>query len=279
MNHLVYSSADQGRVGRIVPDLLRYRGLLRDLVSKELRARYRNAMIGFLWAVLHPLLMTLILTFVFSVVVRFEHDGRPAALYILSGLIFWQFLAAGIGEATRSLIDSQELVKKVHFPRETIPLAAILNCLVNLAIGLAVYVAVFLVLAREIPWGLAYIPLVFAIQFVLVIGVSLLTASANVYYHDVIYLTEVVLTFGFYASPILYPLEMVQQRLGIDSLAYRIYTLNPMVGLLTGYREALLDGQFPGLMPLLWPVACAGFFLIVGVVVFRRCSPVFADHL
>lgn len=285
MSGVSYSNLDQGQVQRILPDLIRYRGLLRDLVSKDLRARYRNAMMGFLWAILQPLLFTLILTFVFTIVFQIgEREGYyqsslQNAASILCGLVFWQFLSNGVMMGTQSLFDNQELIKKVHFPREIIPLSAICNAMVNLAIGF-----VTLLVIRALAWGMfgpevVWVLPILAIQIMLVVGLSLMASAANLYYNDVHYMIEVGLTLGFYGSPILYRLEKVAGRVGTDSLIYKIYAMNPLAGLLAAYRQVLLEGGLREPELLVWPLLCAVVMLVVGAAFFRKMSPVFADYL
>jgi lipopolysaccharide transport system permease protein len=281
MVDVTYDSRDQGRVARLLPDLRRHRGLLIDLVSKELRARYRNAMIGFAWAVLHPLLLTLVLAFVFTVV--FQAGGRGgvahSALDILSKLVFWQFFSSALMRAATSIEDNRGLVGKVCFPRETVPLAAVLNCGVNLVIGLATFLVVHVFLRGMPPAGALLALPVAMVLIALACGLALLLAALSVFYQDVAYLLEVALTFGFYASPVLYPAEAVAGRLGPDSLWLKLYMLNPMTPLLTALRDALMEGRVADPLSLAWPALCALAALAGGAVLFRRWSPVFADHL
>lgn len=292
MRRPFYTATQQRDLSRIIPDLIRYRGLLLNLVSKELRARYRNAMMGFLWAVLQPVLMMAILTFVFGFLLRdlmankagFS-GGHSYAVFLLCGLVPWQFLALALACGTSSLLESQELIKKVHFPREIIPLAAVMNCLVNLVIGFITLFAVLVILegVSAIGVGVLYVPIIFAIQFMLVVGLVLLLSALNVYYRDVAYLIDVSLAFGFYATPIFYPLPTTMQSLPVPEAArawlYQLYMLNPMTSLVTAYRQALLENQFPDLLLLARPAVFAVFFVFAGAYVFRRNAPAFADYL
>jgi len=287
MSEATYSSARQWGLNRIVPDLIRSRGLLWDLVWKDLRARYRNTIMGFVWAVLQPLLLMLILTVVFGVIfsgkVRLAESEHPFHVTLLCGLIFWQFFATSLARCTNSLLDNHDLVKKVYFPREVVPIAAMGNAMVNLAIGFVVLLVIHFLAGGGIGFGILALPFVFIIQFTLTLGLSLLCSSLNVYYRDVAYLVDVLLTLGFYATPLFYTLDDVHS--GADGLGeygqYLIaaYMLNPMAGLVTAYRQAFLDGQMPDPALLVWPLVCAVFFLIAGAVVFRRNAPVLADYL
>lgn len=285
MSRAFYTSTQQQSFSRILPDLMANKGLLRDVVWKELRARYRNAMMGFLWAVLQPVMMMMILTFVFRYLMgaRLAATGMPSESitpeFLLCGIVAWQFLSVALTSGAHSLLESGELIKKVHFPREIIPLAAVINCLVNLAIGFVTLLLVIIVLRgpSAIGVGLLYLPFLFAIQFALAIGLALLLSALNVHYRDVGYMIDVLLTFGFYATPIFYPLSMVSGRL--NGVLFQLYMLNPMASLITAYREALLNNQLPDAMLFVRPFVFAVVALVLGAYVFRRNAATFADYL
>ncbi len=284
MSGMVYSSARERDILKVLPDLIKARELLRDLVWKELRARYRYAVIGFLWAVLEPLLFTLILGFVFAVLLADKasfvrgDNGPPFIVMLLCGLVFWQYTSTALTNATFSLIANQNLVKKVHFTRETVPLASVCVPLVNLAVGVVLLLAVHLLLGGRLSWALLGMPVVFGIQFVLTAGLALLFSCGHVMHRDVGNLVTVGLLFCFYASPVFYPLEMVRAAQFFPGWVTPLYMLNPMAGLLTAYRRILFDGQFPGLL-CLWPALAAALVLAAGLVVFRRNAPTFSDYL
>jgi ABC-type polysaccharide/polyol phosphate export permease len=282
----VYTSTSQQAIGRVLPDIIRNRGLLWDLIWKDLRARYRNAVMGFVWAVLQPLLMMLVLYFVFGVVFAERlavGDGAanepPRPVPLLCGLIFWQFFAACMSRTTVSLIENAELIKKVYFPREIIPLAAMGNCLVNLAIGFAVLIVLHLALGGAVGFGLLGVGLIFAIEAAFIVGLALLCSSLNVYYRDVGYGVEVLLTFGFYATPVFYSLSLVREKAAGHSLLLKSYMLNPLVQTLTAFRQSFLENRMPDLAMLAWPFACAFLSLLLGIIVFRRLAPTIADRL
>lgn len=285
MSSVVYSNVEGRGFARELRALIRGRGLLWDLVSKDLRARYRNAVMGFVWAVLQPLLMMLILWFVFSKIfggrlTSVNGQEHPYILMLLTGLIFWQFFASALSRATTSLLDNADLIKKVYFPREIIPISSMGNSVVNLAIGFAVLMIMYCWKEGALPGiGLIYVGLVFAIQCVLLIGLSLLCSSLNVRFRDVGYAVDVALMMGFYATPIFYSLEDVQHAAANYPIVMSILSINPLVGIVTGYRTALLDNAFPALNQIAWPIVCSLAVLVVGVAVFRRYSPTIADHL
>jgi len=285
MSSFLYTSTEQRHVRHVLRDLVRSREILRDLVWKDLRARYRYAFMGFLWAIIEPLALMLILTFVFTFVFKGKAalatggEGPDFAVMLLCGLIFWMFLATALTSATHSLIDNQNLVKKIHFTREAIPLAAVCFPLVNLAIGFALLLILHVLRGGAIGVSLLYFPFVFAIQFLLIAGLALLLSCAHVHFRDIGNMVTVAITFGFYATPIFYPLEFVTQSGRVPRWAAQVYQLNPMAGIITAYRQILFESRFPDLHLLLWPVALAAAGLTVGVIVFRRSAPTLSDHL
>ncbi len=286
MRAVVYSNLNQRKVWRVIPDLVRARQLLRDLVWKDLRARYRYAVMGFLWAVIEPLLFVLILAFVFSFVFRDraqmatpEGAARPFVVMMLCGLVFWQYFTASLNAATVSLVDGRNLVKKVHFPREVIPVAACCVPLVNLGIGFLLLLVLHLVFGGGISPALLALPVVFGVQFALTVGLALLLSCGHVIFRDVGNMVAVGLMFGFYASPVFYPLELVRGMRGAPAWLVTLYQANPMAGLLTAYRDILFDGRLPGAALLAWPCLCAAGALLIGVWAFRRSAPTLADHL
>ncbi len=289
MSNALYTNAHQSQLRRLIPDLIRARQLLLDLIWKDIRVRYRYAVIGFAWAVLEPLFMMLVLTFVFSVVfdLRFDQTGSGsgrgyAAVFILTGLLAWQFLATSLTAATTSLVDNENLVTKVGFPREVIPLSTIGVSTVNLAIGSVLLLALYAFFVEGFPGAaLVWLFVVFGIQIALVVGLGLLCSTFNAYFRDVSYMVNAALLFGFYATPIFYQPSLVREALtgrDLDWL-YTLYYANPMVGLVTSYRQILFESRAPDVALLLWPVASATAILLLGVVVFRRHSPTIADEL
>ena len=288
MSGFVYTSATQGQIWRVIPDLIRSRQLLRDLVWKDLRARYRYAVMGFLWAVLEPLAFTLILTFVFTfifkarIAVGGREGGSSFAVVLLCGLVFWQYMATAVNSATLSLVENQNLVKKVHFAREVIPLGAVIFPLVNLGIGFLLLLIAQVIMGGKLSFALLWFLPVFAIQFALATGLALLFSCGHVHFRDVGNTVNVGLLFGFYASPVFYPIELLRgavERGSVPEWVMSVYMLNPMAGLLTAYRQILFEARFPDFALVIWPGGLAVILVIIGVAVFRKTAPTLSDHL
>lgn len=276
----IYSPSASSRPWAFLPELIRHREVLARLVAKDLKVRYRYALIGFAWAVLEPLFLTLILAFVFTTVFDIRgqdsgiDSGRQYAAMILIALIPWQFFSNGLNAAANSLIDNRTLIGKVNFMREVVPLAAVGVALANFLIAYPVMLVVVSVLVGGLPGiGALYLLAVFLIQLAFVAGAGLLLACGNARFRDISYMTTVALTFLFYASPVLYLVSMVP-----DSVYY-LYMLNPMASLIEAYRFCLIENALPSARLLAWPAAAAAITLAAGIVVFRRMAPNLADQL
>lgn len=289
MSSAIYTNAQQGRVSRVLPDILAKRQLLMDLVWKDIRVRYRYAAMGFLWAILEPLLMMLVLTFVFSFVFALEfRTGSEtlstwgSAVYILSGLVAWQFFSIGVSTATTSLVDNRTLISKVNFPREIVPIASIGVAFVNLVIGSGLLVIIYTVLIGHLPPAISVlIPVLLVFQCLLVIGLGLIFSCYNAEFRDVTYMVNALLLFGFYATPILYSVEFVQEKMierGLEQW-YPLLFANPMAGFVTAYRSLLFDGELPSISVIGWPILCSILVFLIGLKVFRVQSPTLSDKL
>lgn len=284
MYTVTYDSRRERRFLSLPRDLVRARELLWALVWKDLRVRYRYAVMGFLWALIEPLAFTLILTFVFSFVfadraamVR-PDAGPPYAIMLLCGLIFWQHFSVALSTATTSVVANSNLVKKVRFTREVIPIAACCMPLVQLGLGFLMLLAAHLIFGGSIGLSLIYFPLLFGIQFLMTLGLALLLSCGHVHYRDVGNLVNVLLLFGFYATPVFYPVELVRSA-GLSSGLFSLYMINPMACLLTAYRQVLFEQRFPDVVLVAWPFCCAVVAVLVGAWVFRRFAATMADHL
>ncbi|MBI2425950.1 MAG: ABC transporter permease [Candidatus Hydrogenedentes bacterium] len=288
MNTPLYDSTRQRDVLPFFLAIVRGRELLMDLVRKDLRARYRYTALGFLWTIFQPLALMIILTFVFKYVIRLEAavdsvgNNREFAVTLLCGLIFWQFFAEAINNATHSMLENQNLINKTRLPREVIPLAAMGYPLVNCSIGFLLLVALHLFFGGALSLALLWLPAIFGIQLLLVIGLGFFLSCTNVIYRDVGYIVGVALLFGFYASPIFYELPAVLQATesgNMPSWMAYAYLMNPLAELFTAYRQILFESRFPDWSMLIWPVLCACGALLIGVITFRKQAATLSDHL
>ncbi len=268
-------SSATGALG-VIRELWEFRDLLRSLVARDLAVRYRRSALGFLWSLLNPLLMMLVFTIVFEVVKPQQVRSYP--LFVLAGLLPWNYLTGSLGGAVRSVTGNAHLIDKVHFPREVLPISVVLANLVNFLLSLAVFLPLALLLgAKWNAWILA-LPVVIGIQTMIVLGISLLLAAMNVFYRDAEQVLEVGLTAWFFLTPVFYELELLpNQVLGIDVWRL-VYTLNPMATLVTDYRYVMLY-QTPIIRHTLVPFVIGCVLLVVGWWTFRRVAPAFAEEV
>jgi len=247
--------------------------LLVLLTAREVKLRYQGTILGFLWTVAKPLLLALVLSFALSRVLRVDVGDAPYHLFLLSALFPWGWFQSSIQLSAASFTNNAPLLKKVYFPRSVLPLSTVTNQLFHFLLSIPV---LMLLLAA---WGyypgvqwLIGIPLLVAIQLVMLAGVVLLVASIDVFLRDLEHLVEVGLTLWFYVTPILYPLHLVQESIG------PLIHLNPMASLIQAWRDLFLENKLPSLD--IWPaLVFAGVALVAGTLVFNALEERFEDAL
>ena len=221
--------------------LLRYREMLILWTSRELRARYRQSIFGPLWALIQPVFQVLIISIIFGKFIRVPSDGFPYPVFLYVALLPWLFFAGSISAAVPSLIQNMNLVTKIYFPREILPLSAILARFVDFLIGLVVLLGLLLWYRIPLHHTIIFVPLLLVVQILFALGISLLGSVVGVFIRDVSFVLPYVLQLWMYLSPVIYPMELVPEQWKT------LYMLNPMAGILESYREVLLRGNPPNL--------------------------------
>ncbi|MFC2023727.1 ABC transporter permease [Chloroflexota bacterium] len=252
-------------------ELCQYRELLWVWVVRDIRVRYKQSLLGAAWAIIQPLALMAVFTVIFSIFAGVPTDGVPYPIFSYTALLPWTLLSTSITHGSGALVGNIGLVKKVYFPREILPFAAIGASFVDFAIASLVYLG--LMVFYRVPFGvtLLAVPILLAVQIVLAAGVILITSAANVFYRDVRFVVPLAVQLWMYATPIIYPLSAVPERFRI------VYMLNPMAGLIESYRAVALHGQWPnwGYVALSAAVSVAVF--VLGYVYFKRVEWEFAD--
>jgi lipopolysaccharide transport system permease protein len=239
--------------------------------ARTLRARYQQSALGWLWAVLQPVATVAIFAVVFTRIVPVDTHGVPYILFSYAAVVPWTLLSASVTDMAMSLVQNMNLVSKIYFPREALPIATLLARLVDFAISFVLLGA--LVLIYQIPVslaGLVYLPLIIAIQLALILGLGIGAAAINIFYRDVDPLLKLVMQIWFYASPILYPVTLVPEHWR------RLYFLNPMAGILAAYRDVLVYNRLPGNY-LLTAAIISLAILLAGCWFFKKTECQFAD--
>ena len=245
--------------------------LLLAWTSRNIRARYQQSALGWMWAVLQPAAQTAIFTFIFTLFVPIDTGDIPYGVFSYVAMVPWAFLAASLTDMSSSIVTNMSLVTKIYFRREALPMAAMLARFMDFGIASALLVPLLLYFQISVyPAGLVFIPVIVAIQIMLMLGLGLATAAANVFYRDVQSLLALGIQLWFYASPIIYPVSMVPEQLR------PYYFLNPMAGILEAYRDVLLNGRLPGAY-LIPSAAVAILIFIGGYWFFKRVEYQFAD--
>lgn len=248
-----------------------FRELLYQMTLRDIRVRYKQAVMGFGWAVFMPLVNTVLFSVIFTRVAPLD-TGIPYPLFAFTGLLFWNFFASSLRFAVNSLSGNATLVTKVYFPREIFPISAILVCLVDLAVGALVLIGLLVYYQVPPTPVLALVPLLLVIQTIFTAGIALLLSMANLFLRDVKYLFDMVLTVWMFATSVVYPVELVGGKIGT------LLTLNPMTPIIDGYRAAILYGHWPAAGPLAASTALAVLTLAVGWLVFHRAEYRFAEY-
>jgi lipopolysaccharide transport system permease protein len=258
-------------------NLLKFRGLIQSLVVRELKARYRGSVLGFFWSFVNPLLLLLIYTFVFTEVLPGTHPAEiePYALFMFCGILPWTWFSSSLIESSNVLISGGNLIKKVLFPAEVLPIVTVLSNMVHFFLGLPI-LAAFLVYYRASlhPGELVWFPVIVVVQLLLTVGLALIVSSLTVHFRDIKDLLANLLTFWFFATPIIYPMAAAPEP------GRRFLNLNPFTHLAISYQEILFYngpfGHWKWLLALL--IASAGLFLF-GYFLFDRLRDSFAEEV
>jgi lipopolysaccharide transport system permease protein len=256
-------------------EVWQYRSLLFMLSWRDIKVRFKQTSIGAAWALLRPLLTLTILTFVFSKVARLPSEGSaPYVLLVLSGLLPWQFFAAGLSDAANSMTDNEKLVSKIYFPRLVIPISALAVCAVDFAIALLILVGIFAFYGLTPEWNLLALPVVVIIAVLAALGPGLLLAALNVKYRDFRYIVPFIVQMGIYVSPVAYSTSLIPE-------SWRtLYYLNPMAGVIDVFRWTVLGKNFSPWWPgVALSMSVLLTLLISGVLYFRATERSFADNI
>jgi lipopolysaccharide transport system permease protein len=238
---------------------------------RQIKARFKQSALGISWSILKPAGTVVILTVVFSHFAKFPSDGIPYPLFSFGALLPWTLFTNAIGAGVPSLTSNLNLVTKVYFPREILPLSAILSASLDVAISAVIFVALLFFYGVGITFNIIFVVPIIVIAFIFSFGFVLLLTTINVWYRDVGQATGLMTQFWMYLTPIIYPLSMVPERFK------PIYVINPMVGIVEGFRDALIKGIRPdmGLLGISTGIAIITF--IVGYSIFKAKEFDFAD--
>ena len=272
-NHtpVTYLKPSKGWLSIDLKELWRYRELVYFLTWRDIKVRYKQAVLGIAWAVLQPVLTVLIFTVVFGILLKTPSQDLPYPLFTISALLPWQLFANALQRSSISLVGNANLLTKIYFPRLAIPLSAVMAALVDFGVSFFVLIGMMAYYRYMPAWNMLWLPVIILFALLTALAVGLWLSAINVQYRDVQHMVPFIVQVWMYASPIVYPIDIIPE--GIWRV---LYGLNPMVGVIQSYRWALLGGDQPD--ATMWiSVLVVIILLVSGLFYFRRMEKTFAD--
>lgn len=253
--------------------LWQYRELLYFLIWRDVKVRYKQTLIGFAWVILQPLLTMLIFTVVFSRFAKIPSDNLPYPVFAFAALLPWTYFAQALGRSSVSLVGNSSLISKVYFPRLIMPLAAVVAPGVDFVLSFCILLGLMTYYGIAPNLGIVFLPLLMGLALSTSLAVSLWLSPLHVRYRDVGHVTPFLVQFWMYASPVAYPVGLVPEKWQL------LYGLNPMVGVIEGFRWALLGKTNPDFSLIGMSAALVLVLLFSGLIYFRKMERTFADVL
>ena len=254
-------------------DLWRYRELFYILSWRDIKVRYKQTVIGALWSIIRPLLTMIVFTIVFSKIAKLPSEGAaPYAIMVYAGMLPWQFFSNSLSEASNSLIGNANLISKVYFPRLIIPTASIITSFIDFLISFVIMV-LLMFYYRFVPnWHIVFLPIFLLVAFLASMGTGIWLTALNVKYRDFRYIVPFIVQFGMYISPVGFSSSVVPAKWRL------LYSLNPMVGVIDGFRWCILGGgNSIDLIGFSLSMTIIVFFMWIGIYQFRKMEKTFAD--
>lgn len=258
-------------------DLWRYRELFIILALRDVSVRYKQTAIGVAWALLQPFLQMVIMTIIFSKVAGLHSVGNaPYAIMVFAAMLPWNFFSSALSSTSQSMVGNANLISKVYFPRLIIPASAVVTAFVDFLIAFLILIALMIWYQFAPSWHIFALPIFMSIAFLAALGPGLLITALNVKYRDFRYVIPFCIQFGLYVSPVGFSSSVILDRYG--EAAFLIYSLNPMVGVIDGFRWCILGGDSPLYLPAFFlSLATTAVFLGIGITYFRRTEKSFVD--
>lgn len=262
-------------------DLWNYRGLFFFLAWRDILVRYKQTVIGVLWSIIRPLLTIVVFTVIFNKLGNFQgEEGVPYAILVCAGMLPWQFFSTAFSESANSLIVNSNLLTKVYFPRLIVPASTIIVSFIDFLISLVILIGLFFYYGFVPDWKIVFLPLFILLATVTALGTGLFVAALNVKYRDFRYIIPFIIQFGLYISPVGFSSEIIYGNSSISEVLRFIYALNPMVGVIDGFRWSIMGGDTPlHTTEFTLSVLISISLLVLGIWYFRRMEKTFADTI
>ena len=257
-------------------DLWRYRELFYILAWRDVAVRYKQTVAGAAWALLQPLVSMLIMTVVFGAIAGLPSEGNaPYAIMVFAAILPWQFFSNALSSASQSVVNNAQLISKIYFPRLIIPSSSVVVSLIDFGISLSILAALMVWYGFAPSWRLVTLPLFVLLAIIAALGPGLIITALTVRYRDFRIIIPFIVQFGLYVSPVAYSTSVVRAKLG--ETLFMLYSMNPMVGVIDGFRWAILGDSNLYLPGFILSIVLSVILLIAGVTYFRKTERVFAD--
>ena len=271
-NNVVIIKPSKGWVGLRLNDLWIYRELIYFLTWRDIKVRYKQSILGILWAILKPFMSMVVFTIFFGNFAKIPSDGIPYPIFSYTATLPWELFAAALGVASRSMVSNSNMISKIYFPRMIIPLASVMSSVVDFLIGFTILIGMMFYFKITPTIATLWLPLLILLALITALGVGFWSSALMVRYRDVGYIMPFISNLWMYLTPVVYPVSMIPEKWHV------LYFLNPMAGVVEGFRYALLGTtqSFSSGMILI-SAAIAILLLITGMFYFRRMEKQFAD--
>lgn len=257
---------------KTIKELYAYREMIFSLVRRDLNGRYKGSALGFLWTFINPLLQLGVYTMVFSVIMR--NGIADYYLFLFVALIPWIFFSTSLSGGSSCIWSQKEMVKKIYFPREVLPIAFVTSQFVNMLLSFLVIFAVLIISGKGInPIALLYLPVIMVVEYILALSVAMISSAVTVYLRDVEYILGIVTMAWQFLTPVMYSVDVVPEKMRT------VFNLNPMTPVIVAYRDILYYKKIPELGTLVQAVCLGMVLLVVGMMVFSRLKRHFAEEL
>lgn len=251
--------------------IVKYKDVFWQLTFREIKARYKQSILGFAWAILVPLLNLLVLSVVFSNLFKIPTGGVPYPVYLFVALVPWTFFSNAILASTSSIISNAALITKIYLPREIFPISTVTSKLVDLFLTSVVLFVFLIFYGVSIKITFIYLPLILLIQLILMLGIAFILSATNVYFRDIENVQGVFMTIWLYLTPVIYSPSLIPENLRL------IFFINPMTGIINAYRDVILYNISPLNLNFLYSFFASILIFIVGFLFFKNSSKFFAD--
>jgi len=251
--------------------IFKYRELILIWIYREIRSRYRQSALGLGWAIVQPLVQIVVISVIFGNIIRVPTGDTPYPVFAYVAILPWTFFSGAVSAAVPSLVNSMDLLTKIYFPREILPISAILARVFDLAIAGVIYIALITIYKIPLFATILYVPLIFLLQLIFIAGIGLLGAAISVFLRDISYAVPIGMQLWMYLTPVIYPIDLVPEQ-------WRsIYMLNPMAVYIQSYRQVVLDGTPPQFEYLALAGAISIIIFIFGYYYFKRLEMAMTD--